>query len=157
MTFLKGVPTSQTERLAVRLALKERFGDILYDSALDKLEKEFTAKKSQIEREKQQKKQKEEKQWRKEYNRPINVFARLLRSGYHRIDPSHLEDVVSGLDKRQRQQLFDEYKKRMKQHALPLAEEATNFGYQFLLIHLSKQQNTRGEGIWKKLKTLHKK
>lgn len=152
-TFLKRVPTTEIERLCIRLALKEQFGDILGDPKLDSLEKQFRKKSLQIQREQQEKKRKEEEKWRSEYNKPINVFVRLLRSGYHRIDVSHIEELTNQLTHKQLEQLFKEYKERMKKNGLPLSNEAIDWGFQFLFSLLNKTEPQKeNRNLWQKLK-----
>jgi len=142
-TYFKANATTPIERLALRLKVKEAFSDVLNDPKLGVLEAEYEKEKRKIEKEKQAKEEQERKKWLEEYNQPINSLIRLLRSRYHQIDPSHLEDWANQLTRKQLEEVFQEYKVRMKRNGLPLTEEATNWGYHLLFSLLNKRESQK--------------
>jgi len=94
-TFLKRMPTTTHEKLALRLALKSRFPYVFHDTTLDKLEKDYLAVKSRIEQEKALKEQKERELWLKERNDPFNRFCWILRNNLHTVSPYELDNWLN--------------------------------------------------------------
>lgn len=150
-TFLKRVPTTTYEKLALRLALKSRFSDIFKNPTLDKLEKEFLTMKAKIEKEKAEKKRIEREKWLKETNRPINRLVRLLRNRYHIVEPQFLDDWLNETTSEEKVQAYEEYKQLLRTRALPFDSETASFGLNFLqnaLAHSQNVQRQRRDNSW---------
>jgi len=152
-TFFKGNVTTTLERLALRLKLREMFGNIFNDSALDKLEKEYLTLKTKLDREKALKEQRERETWLKEKNEPFNRFCWILRNNLHLVTPQELDSWLNETTIEQREMVYDKFKKLASTRGLGLPKETIEFGISFLQ-SLLKAENKEENRKWKKKRFL---
>ena len=150
-TFLKRMPTTTHEKLALRLALKSRFPYIFNDSTLDKLEKEYLTLKTKLDKEKALKEQKAREKWLKQQKEPLNRFLKILRNNWHLINPEELDSWLSETTLQQRKKVLEKYKELAKKRGLGLRKETIEFGLSFLqssLSHNNNNQSREGKHSW---------
>ena len=154
-TFLKRMPTTTHEKLALRLALKSRFPHIFNDSMLDKLEKEYLTLKTKLDKEKALKERKAREEWLKQQKEPLNWFTRILRNNWHITNPEELDLWLSETTTEEKQKVYTEFKKLAKSRGLGMRKETIEFALAFLqsALSLNPNQNQQGEKkTWRKLK-----
>jgi len=153
-TFFKGNVTTTLERLALRLKLREMFGNIFNDSALDKLEKEYLTLKTKLDKEKALKERKAREEWLKQQKDPLNRFLKILRNNWHIVNPDELDMWVSETTTEEKQKVYAEFKKLAKSRGLGMRKETIEFALAFLqsALSLNSNQNQGEKKLWKKLK-----
>ena len=151
-TFLKRMPTTTHEKLALRLALKSRFPYIFNDSTLDKLEREYLTLKTKLDKEKALKEQKAREEWLKQQKEPLNWFLRILRNNWHLVNPDELDAWLAETTVEQRSKVLQEFKKMSKVRGLGFPKTTVEFGLAFLQSSL-KTESQEGKK-WKKKKFL---
>ena len=151
-TFLKRVPTTTHEKLALRLALKTRFSDIFKNPTLDKLEREYLTLKTKLDKEKALKERKAREEWLKQQKEPLNWFLRILRNNWHLVNPDELDAWLAETTVEQRSKVLQEFKKMSKVRGLGFPQTTVEFGLAFLQSSL-KTESQEGKK-WKKKKFL---